>query len=220
MSGYSDCKGCLTHTSVPMITDFAEVDSPQHPLVILGIPPSRGLATALHRRRNVWHIVWARGYGMASTKHVATLNCPQDSDPPAGATQPLGRHRFWFNSDNEYLATLENLLQADTPFLRLTGRSRMERRASDGPKVQIEAKEVEVLICDEGLSRKCAFCGYWESIGSARFLKVGMDKEDPLYWCGSKDCIEENSQSVMVKMRNFWTGSTEPPWVEYFGSWS
>jgi len=95
----------------------------------------------------------------------------------------------------------------------------MEKRASRGPKVQIEAKEVEVLICDEGLSRKCAFCGYWENVGSIRFLKVGMDKEDALYWCGSRYCIGENSQSVMAKIRNFWTGSAEPPWIEYFGSW-
>jgi hypothetical protein len=84
------------------------------------------------------------------------------------------------------LATLENVLQAEPPLLRLTGRSRSEIRANHEPKVEIEAKEVEVLICDEGLSRKCAFCGHWESeLNDVRFLKVGMDKDDPLYWCGS-----------------------------------
>jgi hypothetical protein len=54
-----------------------------------------------------------------------------------------------------------------------------------GPTVEIEAKEVAVLICDEGLIRKCAFCGNWENIDNLRFLKVGMDNDDPLYWSGS-----------------------------------
>ena len=187
MSDYSDCKGCLTHTSLPISTDFAESDVSQHPLVIIHMPPSMSLSMALHRRRNVWHIVWARGYGMASTKHVATLNSPRDSDSISNpsSSQTPGRHRFWFNSDNSYLATLENVLQAEPPFLRLTGRSRSEIRNSHEPKVQIEAKEVEVLICDEGLSRKCAFCGQWEGEYDVRFLRVGIDKDDPLYWCGS-----------------------------------
>lgn len=239
MSGYTDCRGCLTHTSLPTTLDFTAVEAPQHPLISLAIPPARGLATTLHRRRAVWYIVWGRGYGMASSKHVATLNQPQDSDPPFSASPPSGRHRFWFNSDNNVFATLENMLDADTPCIRLTGRSRMETCAVYGSKAEIEAKEVEVLICDEGLSRKCAFCGQWENVDGLRYLKVGMDKEDPLYWCRSgvnlffiplsrllntdewlfQLCIKNNSQSVMAKLRRFPRKSTQPSFNEYFGSW-
>jgi len=87
------------------------------------------------------------------------------------------------------------------------------------PEVETEAQELEVLICEEGLCRKCAFCGHWETEDAPRYSKVGMDQDDPLYWCGAGHCIQKNRLSVLAKMRKLLTRSTEPPWNEYFGSW-
>ena len=181
---YIDVKGCPTHSSIisPEVSD-----APQHPLVILHIPPSRAYKRLLHRRRNIWYLVWDLTSGIAAIKHVATLNYPQESDPPSTTMQPDGCHRFWFNPNEEHDCKLEFLLQAEPPFIRLTGRSRIEKEqcfAPENPTVNIEVKEVEVLICEQGLCRKCAFCGCWEAIGDVRFSMVGMDKDNPLYWCG------------------------------------
>ena len=133
---------------------------------------------------------------MVESRWVASLNNPRDTDAPSTvppASLSHLNHRFWYNS--EHLA-LDNLLLAEPissydnsvqPLLKVTGMSRTEKRRVSGSEVdvQIEAKQVEVLIKEDQLCRWCIYCGDWEeSVRVKRHVKIGQDGDDPLYWCG------------------------------------
>ncbi|KZT27899.1 hypothetical protein NEOLEDRAFT_1176477 [Neolentinus lepideus HHB14362 ss-1] len=168
------------------------VKNPQQtdrPLFIFSTPKIN-LSMALHRRANRWYIVWGRAYGMAVTRWVSSLNSPRPTDPPTTAP-PKGlehlNHRFWFNPSCEENAEefLQDLLSATKPFIKVTGNSRREKAGRD-PKneVEIDARQVEILVSDEELSRKCSYCGTWESDGDERRWYKVEDGVDPVYWCG------------------------------------
>ena len=69
------------------------------------------------------------------------------------------------------------LLHADPPLVRLTGRKRKEVSADDGTST-IECCELEVLVPEEGLIRQCYYCLSWED-GEGRYSQMKHDK----YWC-------------------------------------
>jgi hypothetical protein len=148
---------------------------------------SFGIELALHRRRNRWYVVLPRAYGMAESRWWADLNHPRPTDPPSTGpptSHPHLHHRFWFNSNH---VTLDDILKAEPPVLKVTGISRMEKAATVGSDtdVTVEANQVEVLISEDELCRRCAFCGLWEvSNSNYRYEKVGQDGDDRIYWCG------------------------------------
>jgi hypothetical protein len=59
--------------------------------------------------------------GMALTKHIATLTCPRDLDPPSIPSEPFGHRPLWFNSRNGHVATLDMLVGPVTRFHLLAG---------------------------------------------------------------------------------------------------
>jgi len=157
-----------------------------------------GIEFALHRKGNRWFVVHPRAYGMAESRWVASLNNPRDSDPPSTvppASLAHLNHRFWYNSEHlelDHLLKAQQIYNYDNsvrPLLKVTGTSRTEkRRAGHGSEaeVEIEAKQVEVLIGQDQLCRRCIHCGYWEESGCVkRHVKVGQDGDDPSYWCGA-----------------------------------
>lgn len=107
----------------------------------------------------------------------ARLNVPE---PDVGE-----RHRFvWLNSDwrGQGSATPLNILQeSDPPAVRLTGRTRMEKRHGKADE-EGECVEMEVLAAEEGLLRQCYYCLDWEQDNVARFLNCGTDD---VFWCPS-----------------------------------
>ncbi|EPQ56522.1 hypothetical protein GLOTRDRAFT_138232 [Gloeophyllum trabeum ATCC 11539] len=194
------------HTPVPPPKVLGHVDAHQPPLFVFGTPDigRYGLSLCLHRRGNRWYIVWGRGYGMAVNRWVASLNSPRRSDPPTTAP-PKGlehlNHRFWFNPTQDPEKLLQDLLAADKPVIKLTGNSRREKWAGDPTgRTEIDAKQVEVLVPDDQLSRRCAFCGSWENTGDPRWCKV-EDGEDPVYWCSACD----RNKSLWSKISDLFT---------------
>ena len=174
--------------------------TPESRIFVFGIPipefGNGGLEFALHRRGNRWFVVHPRAYGMAESRWVASLNNPRDTDPPSTAppaSLPHLNHRFWYNSERlalDHLLIAEPMFNYDDsvqPILKVTGMSRAEKRRVPGSEVdvQIEAKQVEVLIKEEQLCKRCIYCGDWEESGRIkRHVKISQDGEDPLYWCG------------------------------------
>jgi hypothetical protein len=173
-------------------------NAPERRIYVFGVPTREmgncGIECALHRKGNNWYIVHPRAYGMAESRWVACLNNPRSTDPASTAppaSLPHLNHRFWYNSDR---ITLDDLLKAkpiyaDTnqPLVKVTGMSRTEKKREFGSQSQldVEAKQVEVLISDDQLCRRCMYCGIWEVSGSAaRFEKIGQDGDDALHWCG------------------------------------
>jgi hypothetical protein len=172
--------------------------NPERRIYVFGVPTQEmgngGIEYALHRKGNSWYIVYPRAYGMAASRWVACLNNPRSTDPPSTAppaSLPHLNHRFWYNSNE---ITLDDLLKAkpmytDTnqPLVKVTGMSRTEKKREFGSpnQLDVEAKQVEVLISDDQLCGRCMYCGIWEVSGNtARFEKIGQDGDDPLHWCG------------------------------------
>jgi len=77
------------------------------------------------------------------------------------------------------------LLHADPPMVRRTGRKRKEISADDGASA-IDCYELEVLVPEEGLIRQCYYCLSWED-GERRYSQIKHDK----YWCSSV-CVSSN----------------------------
>lgn len=73
--------------------------------------------------------------------------------------------------------TLYQLLHADPPLVRRTGRKRKEASADDENST-VECEEFEVLLPEEGLIRQCYYCLSWEDDGR-RYSQIKHDK----YWC-------------------------------------
>ena len=157
-----------TTTASSATPNSTHIPAPESPIFVFRIPirqfANGGFELALHRRGNRWFVVFPRAYGMVESRWVASLNNPRDTDAPSTAP-PASlshlNHRFWYNS--EHLA-LDNLLLAEPissydnsvqPLLKVTGMSRTEKRRVSGSEVdvQIEAKQVEVLIKEDQLCR-------------------------------------------------------------------
>jgi hypothetical protein len=141
--------------------------------------PKGAFQCALHRRRNRWYIVLARGSGMASWRLVGTLNEPRPSDP-ATTAPPTSlshlNHRFWFKSKD---VKLDDLHWVDNLLLKVTGTSRPGRGNGEAER------QVEVLVPEEGLCHRCDFCGAWESFRGVdgRWVAMEYDNGEPIYWC-------------------------------------
>ena len=99
------------------------------------------------------------------------LNCSRgngDADDPDGV---------WYQ-----------LLHADPPMVRRTGRKRKEISADDG-STTIDCYELEVLVPEGGLVRQCYYCMSWED-GKRRYSQIKYDK----YWCSSVRVSSESDQ--------------------------
>jgi hypothetical protein len=179
------------------------------------IPKLRGLEVCLHRRGTRWYLVFGRAYGMANGwKLAAQLNNP---GPNNTASEPPSSHshlnrRFWLRDGGSWetgLAGLncEDLLGTDVEpgFLKDTGIRRVvavedkgveggmklkgeEKRLVDAVGGQVsEERLVEVLLKDEELSQRCAYCGGWEYTydGDKRHKKIELGNNGKEYhWCG------------------------------------
>jgi hypothetical protein len=179
------------------------------------IPKLNGLEVCLHRRGSSWYLVYGRAYGMAEGwKLSARLNDPAHnntaSEPPSSHSH-LNR-RCWlrdgysWEGGNGQLGC-EDLLGTDVEpgFLRDTGMRRMvavegkgvggrmkrkgeEKRLVDAVGGNVgEERLVEVLLKDEELSQRCAYCGGWEYTytGHKRHKKIEWGKNGKeYYWCG------------------------------------
>lgn len=90
---------------------------------------------------------------------------------------------FWLNcsrgngDEEDSNGVLYQLLRADPPLVRRTGRKRKEVSADDGVST-VECEEFEVLLPEEGLIRQCYYCLSWED-GERRHSQLKHDK----YWC-------------------------------------
>jgi hypothetical protein len=183
-------------------------------IFVFGIPipamGNGGIELALHHRRNTWFVVFPRAYGMAASRWVACLNNPRSTDPPSTAppaSLPHLNHRFWYNSTE---IALDDLLKAkpmftdtDQPLVKVTGLSRTEKQRGSGSQSQldVEAKQVEVLISEDQLCRRCMYCGIWEVSGNTvRYTQVGQDGDDALHWCGVK-CLFTLAQNTALISR-------------------
>ena len=83
------------------------------------------------------------------------------------------------------------LLHADPPMVRSTGRKRKEISADNGTTT-IDCYELEVLVPEEGLVRQCYYCLSWED-GERRYSQIKYDK----YWCPR---VRVPSKSVQVNL--------------------
>lgn len=178
------------------LSDFAELHVDDHSwslihrLCMLLCPQTRlvsfstpviHIEVALHRRCNRWYIVYPRAYGMADGwKLFAPLNQPQPSDSSTTPPKQSLHHRFWLRECPS--VALTDLLAATPPILKATGTT---RRVKVEDK-EIEEPQVEVLLNDEQLCQRCAYCGCWEYSypGETRHEKVTQRGEDGIYWCG------------------------------------
>ena len=155
---------------------------------------------ALHRRGNDWYAVFARGYGMASSRCIGQISSPEESsswtekasathDPPSSC--PHLNPRFWLRDGRDFQPShiasetldFDTLLSTKPRVLADTG---MRRTRKCGTK-DVEERLVEVLVKEEGLCQRCATCGAWESSSdcSTRHRKVGEDGDGmSVYWCG------------------------------------
>ena len=70
------------------------------------------------------------------------------------------------------------LIHADPPLVRRTGRKRKEVSADNGVSTT-DCHEFEVLVSEEGLIRQCYYCLSWEENERGRYSQIKHDK----YWC-------------------------------------
>ena len=153
-----------------------------------------GLEFAIARKAppnpHQYMIVFSRAYGMAASSKVATLNCSTTAraiDEPKLSSE--GRPLLWLDSDMDHsswsisppgIDTLSALLHATPPVIRATGRTRMMIAQPGGAK---DAREVELLLEEDELSRMCRYCGCTELAEAHRFRRCGGDDVRPEYVC-------------------------------------
>lgn len=136
---------------------------------------------------------------MMASRRASILNIEPASSPPS--SHPHLNRRFWFQSD---LVTLEGFFETGPvkidrditvednreEVLRLTGTSRKSKVKDDEWEVEVVVEQVEVVLDESRFCQRCAYCGAWENAdGEARFVKVGKDGEDDIYWCGVSPSI-------------------------------
>ena len=80
------------------------------------------------------------------------------------------------------------LLNADPPMVRRTGRKRKEVSADNGAST-IDCHELEVLVPEGGLIRQCYYCLSWEDDG-LRYSQIKYDK----YWCSKVRVSSKSAQ--------------------------
>lgn len=101
---------------------------------------------------------------------------------------------FWLNCSRENSdpedpnGVLYQLVDADPPLVRRTGRNRNEASAADAVSI-VDCDEFEVLIPEEGLIRQCYYCLSWEDDGH-RYSQIKDDK----YWCSKVRGHAESSK--------------------------
>ena len=90
---------------------------------------------------------------------------------------------FWLNCSRgngdveDSSGALYQLIHADPPLVRRTGRKRKEVSADDGVSA-VNCEEFEVLLPEEALIRQCYYCLSWED-SKHRHSQIRNDK----YWC-------------------------------------
>ncbi|KAH7125205.1 hypothetical protein B0J11DRAFT_579767 [Dendryphion nanum] len=183
--------------------------------------PKTKIATAFHRRGDRFFLVLPRAYGMAEGwKLWGELNFPKPSDPSPDppSSHPRLNPRFWFREGKDQqptntLVSLEDLLQAEVPFLKDTGMRRSLWVSEDRDAREVDEVLVEVIIKEAQYCQRCAYCGAWEYSypDSARHQRVGKGKTGrPWYWCG--DC----SRSAKPFSLNWWYDPDKLPDRIYF----
>jgi len=91
---------------------------------------------------------------------------------------------FWLNCSqgngdvDDPSGVFYQLIHADPPLVRRTGRKRKEVSAENGVST-LDCYEFEVLIPEEGLIRQCYYCLSWEDNERGRYSQIKDDK----YWC-------------------------------------
>lgn len=100
---------------------------------------------------------------------------------------------FWLNcsrgnGDEDSSGALYQLVHADPPLVRSTGRKRKEVSA-DGGVATVDCEEFEVLLPEEGLIRQCYYCLSWEDDGR-RYSQIKHDK----YWCSKVRVFSTRAQ--------------------------
>ncbi|KAF1994948.1 hypothetical protein P154DRAFT_624298 [Amniculicola lignicola CBS 123094] len=172
-------------------------NAPKTPLTQI-IPGRFSLPTALHRRGLRWYLVFPRAYGMAGGwKLFGALNDlhQQDTDADPPSSQFNLNPRFWLRDGNDWASgdgystiNADELLNSETPFMKDSGvRRKVWIETKGKERREVEEKLVEVLLKEEELCQRCAYCGVWEYCyqDSTRHRKVGEGKDGRLvYWCG------------------------------------
>lgn len=107
-------------------------------------------------------------------KLFSPLNEPQASDLSTAPPKQNLHHRFWLHECD--IITLKDLLAATPPILKATGTTRRVKVADE----EIEEAQVEVLLDEDQLCQRCAYCGCWEYsyAGETRYEKVAQEGED------------------------------------------
>lgn len=101
---------------------------------------------------------------------------------------------FWLNSsrgsgaEGDSNGALYQLLHADPPLVRSTGRKRKEVSADDAASTA-DCEEFEVLLPEEGLIRQCYYCLSWEG-DERRYSQIKHDK----YWCSKVSVSSRRAQ--------------------------
>ena len=106
---------------------------------------------------------------------------------------------FWLNCSkgngdvDDPSGVFYQLIHADPPLVRRTGRKRKEVSADNGVST-IDCYEFEVLVSEEGLIRQCYYCLSWEDDVRGRYSQIKHDK----YWCSR---VRVSSKPVRLSLR-------------------
>jgi hypothetical protein len=140
---------------------------------------------------NTYVLVFARAYGMASSRYVAILNA-STPDTPALPLSTSGKPLIWIDADIDRDSrnlgpgggVITSLLAAETPVVRLTGRTRGMHMPEGGLR---NVPEVELLLNADELAQICRDCGAIELESDAkegrRFQTVSGEGYIATYRC-------------------------------------
>jgi hypothetical protein len=165
-------------------------------------------------------------------KLAAELN---DPGPSNTASEPPSSHsrlnrRFWLKDRKSWegvnaMLGCEDLLGADvepgflkdtgirrTIAVEGTGRAKNETEESELVDavggIVVEERLVEVLLKDEELSQRCAYCGGWEYTytGDERHKKIETGKSGKVYyWCG----VSISLRAILRRSRTLLTSDVQ-----------
>ncbi|EJD39238.1 hypothetical protein AURDEDRAFT_139331 [Auricularia subglabra TFB-10046 SS5] len=158
-----------------------------------------GVDFGIARSGGQYAVVFAKGNGMLVSRRFSTLNTEGTTELSAA-----GRPLIWFDAaidrDPRNLGpacgTLQGLLAASPPVIRLTGRARGE------------TQEVEILLNEDDLARVCQACGTVEAkTEERRWERHAGEGYDSLYWCGM--CANSSVRRAFQFILHSLSGSTQ-----------
>jgi hypothetical protein len=137
-------------------------------------------------------VVFARAYGMAAGRQVATLNVSTPQSSNSARFSSSGKPLIWIDSDLDRHSpslgpeggVLKALLAAEPPVVRATGRVRGMHMPEGGLR---DAAEVEVLLAGDDMARVCWYCSDVELESDVqdgrRFPVSGGEGYEATYMC-------------------------------------